>query len=87
MKVRILYRPKSEHARRVEEFAHDIDRQQSIHPELIDVDTREGNALMSLYDIVSHPAVVVTKDDGTLIQHWVGDQLPLMSEVAAFARS
>lgn len=87
MKVHIVYRPQSEYARRVEEFAHDIERQQGVHAELIDVDSREGVNLLKLYDVMSHPAIFVLKDDGLLVQYWSGEQLPLMTEVAAFARS
>lgn len=87
MKVVIVYRPRSESARRVEEFAHDIERQHNVKPELINVDTREGVAQLAVYDVLQHPAIFVLKDDGALIQHWVGDQMPLMGEVAAFARS
>lgn len=87
MKVLIVYRPQSEQSRAVEEFVHDISRQQNVQPELIDVDSRDGAATLSLYDIVSHPAVLVVREDGQLIQHWSGDRLPLMQEVAAFAHA
>lgn len=86
MKVVILYRPNSEQARIAEEFAHDIGRQQNVQPQLVDIDTPEGSALQSLYDITSYPAVIVTREDGQLIQLWTGVPLPLMQEVAAFAR-
>jgi hypothetical protein len=86
MKTVILYRPQSEQARAVEEFARDIDRQQNIQPELIDVDTPGATALVDLYGITSYPAVLVTREDGQLIQCWSSDRLPLMQEVAAFAR-
>ena len=86
MKVAILYRPNSEHARLVEEFAHDIDRQQGIRVELMSLETRDGAAMATLYDVTSYPAIVVTREDGGVVQLWVGEQLPLMNEVAAFAR-
>lgn len=87
MKVIILYRPNSEQARTVEEYARDISRQQNIQPELLDIDTPEGSAMQSLYDITSQPAVVIKREDGQLVQYWVGEQLPLMQEVAALARN
>ena len=86
MKVVILYRPNSEHARLVEEYARDISRQQNVQPQLIDVDSTEGGAMMTLYGIMSHPAVVVTREGGELIQYWADERLPLMQEVAAAAR-
>lgn len=85
MKVVVLYRPNSEHARLVEEFAHDIERQQGIKTELSSLETREGAAMATLYDITQYPAIVVTRDDGGVVQIWAGEQLPLMNEVAAYA--
>ncbi len=86
MKVTILYRPASEFARAVEEFAHDIERQQNVKPTLISVDTREGAALAQTYDILQYPAVLAMRESGELMQHWVGTPLPLMNEVASYAR-
>lgn len=86
MKVLILYRPNSDHARLVEEYVHEFERQ---HPDksvkTVDVDSREGMATATLYDIVRYPAVLVTSDEGSLISGWEGDQLPLMNELLAYA--
>jgi hypothetical protein len=87
MKVVILYRPDSEFARSVEEYAHDIERQQAIKPELISVETREGANLASLYDIVQYPTILALRNTGELLQFWSGEQLPLMNEVSAYANS
>lgn len=88
MKVLILYRPNSDHARPVEEFVHDFTRQ---HPgkvvELISLDTRDGAATATLYDVLNHPALLAVRDDGSVLQLWQGDQLPLMNEVAAYLNS
>lgn len=66
---------------------HDIQRQQNITPESISLDTREGADMARLYDITAYPAILVLRDSGELLQYWSGDQLPLMSEVAAYTRS
>ena len=85
MKVLILYRPNSEHARRIEEFIHDYqNRHEGDRLEILDIDSREGIAAASLYDIMQYPAIVVTRQDGSVQQAWQGD-LPLMSEVASYA--
>lgn len=86
MKVSILYHPNSEHSRIVEEFAHDMEHQQGIRADLQSVDTRDGAAMATLYDITRYPAIIVTREDGGIVQSWLGEQLPLMNEVAAFAR-
>ncbi len=87
MKVIILYRPTSEFARSVEEFAHDIQQQQNVKSQLVSIDTRDGAATASLYDIMEFPAILATRDNGEALQVWTGAQLPLMNEVAAYANA
>ena len=87
MKIIILYRPNSEFARPVEEFAHDIERQQNVTPELISIDTREGANMAVTYDITDYPAILATRESGEMLQMWIGPTLPLMNEVAAYANS
>ncbi len=88
MRVVLLYRPKSEFARGVEEFVHEYERRDaSRHIELLDYDSREGQNLAGLYEIYQHPALLVLADDGKVIQMWMGPQLPLMDELAAYASS
>lgn len=86
MKVLILYRPNSEHGRRIEEFVHDYQaRHAAEHLEVIDVDSRDGSATASLYDVMQYPAILVLRLDGYPQKVWQGEQLPLMDEVAAYA--
>ncbi len=84
MKLCILYHPKSEHARKVEEFAHDFKRQKDRDIELLSLETREGSAIASIYDIVQYPALLAMQDNGQLLKNWEGEELPLMNEVAAY---
>lgn len=83
MKLSILYRPNSEHARKVEEFTHDFERK-GRKVELISLDTREGAALASLYDVMQYPAIIALRDDGQLVKEWEGEQFPLLNEVMAY---
>ena len=89
MKVLVLYRPNSEHGRVVEEFVHDLESRLSSNArlELINIDTRDGSATASLYDVVQYPAVLVLQNDGYLHKFWQGtDEVPpLLDEVAGFA--
>lgn len=85
MKVCILYHPQSDHARRVEEYANDFQRIKGKQIELLSLETREGAELATLYDIVRYPAVIARRDNGELLKHWEGDELPLMDEVAAYS--
>ncbi len=89
MKVLILYKPNSEHARKVEEFLRDLQRQHDVQQsniELIDVDSRDGIVKATLYDAVTTPAIIVTDNNGGYICSWIGRELPLMRDVAFYSR-
>ena len=86
MKILVLYRPNSEHGRVIEEFIRDYQRRhQADHMEALSLDTREGSATATLYDIVQYPAILVMQNDGSVQKVWQGETLPLMDEVAAYA--
>lgn len=86
MKVIVLYRPNSEHGRVVEDFIHDYQaRQHGGQLETVDIDSRAGMAMASLYDIVQYPAIMVVRPDGGIVRAWQGEIMPLMSEVASYA--
>ncbi len=88
MKVLIIYRPDSEHARKVDDFVHDFKQQHPGHKvELLSLNTRDGAAMASIYDIVQYPAILALAMDGQVLNAWQGEQLPLMNEVAAYAAS
>src|SRR5262245_21788655 len=87
MKVLILYRPNSEYSRSVEEFIRDFKYQHEGDADkinVIDIDSRDGSATASLYDIMQNPAILALRDDGSLVKSWIGNQLPLMDEVAGY---
>lgn len=87
MKLLVLYRPDSEYSRTVESFVHEFQhRHGALVPriETLNSQSREGMAMMSIYDIMQQPAIMVLADDGQLLQHWLGSDMPLMSDVAAY---
>lgn len=88
MKIVILYHPNSEHARQVEQYARDFERAQNSGPiELVSLETKEGADMARLYDVVRYPAVLaIVKSDSVLMKLWQDEKLPLMSEVASYAR-
>ena len=88
MKVLVLYRPKSEHARVIEEFIHEFQiRHRDERLEVLNIDTRDGSATASLYDVMQYPAILVLQTDGYVQKIWEGGQLPLMDEVVAYAHA
>ena len=90
MKVLVLYQPNSDHARDVETFVRDFQRQHDLGSnkvELLSVNTRDGAATASLYDILAYPAVLAISNDGSVLNAWPGPQLPLMKEVISYTYS
>lgn len=84
MRLLILYRPNSEHGREIEDFIHSYQSEYSNPVEIQDVDSREGIATASLYDVVDYPAIIVLEPDGIVGKIWQGSDLPLMDEVASY---
>jgi hypothetical protein len=87
MKVIVLYRPRSEFARQVEEFVRGLQTQHGLDDrrlEVLDYDSREGAATASLYDLMTQPSILVIGDDGGYVKDWQGSALPLMGDVAGY---
>jgi len=87
VKLLVLYRPNSEHDTEVESFVRDFQRRYEVGKkiEMVSINTRDGAATASLYDIVAYPAILVLGNDGSLVNFWQGTPLPLMDEVAGYA--
>ena len=83
----VLYRPNSEYATMVETYARDFQRQYDAKLELVSVNTRDGAALASLYDIMSYPSIMAIADNGSVLNSWIGPQFPLMDELAVYTRA
>ncbi len=86
MRVIALFRPKSEHSRRIEEYITEFER---FHPgmtiEVQNVDSIEGTATAQLYGVMEYPAILALANDGQMQQQWQGDGLPLMNDLAYYA--
>jgi len=63
------------------EFVHDYEYRTGRKLSLYDLNTREGAAVASLYDVMQYPAVIAVANDGQLLQSWQGGSLPLMNDV------
>ena len=89
VKLLVLYRPNSEHESEIESYVRDFQRRYDVGRklEMVSLNTRDGAATASLYDVVSYPAILVLGDDGSMVGFWQGTPLPLMDEVAGYAHS
>lgn len=85
MKVVVVYRDNSEHARPVTEFLRDFQRRTGRELETLEPDSREGQSLCRTYDIVEYPSVLALDDRGMMQNLWRGLPLPTISEVSYYA--
>ena len=84
MQIIALYHPQSDHARRVEDYAHDFQRMHHETIDLLSLESREGADMARLYGITRYPAIIARRDGGEMLQIWTDDQMPLMDEVLAY---
>ena len=84
MKVIVVYRDESDHARAVIDFRRDYERQTGRELEVIDPDSPDGAQFCRTYDIVEYPSVIATTDNGVLQNLWRGLPLPLINELSYY---
>lgn len=73
----------------VDEFVHEFQVRSNgaYRLEVIDVDTRQGSDIVSLYGVMQYPAILVLQTDGSLQKSWEGGSLPLIEEVMGYSRA
>jgi len=86
MKLTILWNEQTDYAREVRDWKRDYIADTGSDA-IIDLDpeTIAGERFAALYDILQYPAVVVTDDDGRLMNIWKGTPMPQIDEVSYFA--
>lgn len=86
MRAIILYHPAGEGSLAIETYANEY---AGIRPgnklELVNLETPEGARMAELYGITEYPSILAMSDDGHLLRLWQGTNLPLMSELSAYA--
>jgi hypothetical protein len=88
MKLLVLYQPKSEHARLVEEYLDDFRRlYPKIDIEVLDAESVEGVNICQVYDILEYPALLAVNRDNALQNMWLGKMLPQKQEVVSYLLS
>lgn len=84
MRLAIVYKYESDHAREVLDYLRDFEHQTGHIIETIDPDTKDGADTCRAYDIVEYPSVLAISDDGHLQNMWRGRPLPTISEVSFY---
>lgn len=84
MKVAVVYKEQSDHAREVIDYLADFKRQTGHELDTINPDTRDGDQFCRTYDIVEYPTLIALSDDGVMQNMWRGRPLPTISEVSYY---
>lgn len=84
MRIRVIYRYESDHAREVLDFLRDFKRQTGHEIEEVNPDTADGAMTCRAYDIVEYPTIIATSDNAVLQNMWRGRPLPTISEVSYY---
>jgi len=88
MKLLVLYQPKSEHARLVEEYLDDFRRlYPNVDIEVLDAESIDGVNKCQVYDILEYPTLLVIGQDGALRNAWKGKMLPQKQEIVSYLYS
>ncbi len=85
MKVYVVYKEESDHARAVIDFLRDFGRRTNKDLTIIDPDTADGSSFCRTYDIVEYPTIIATDNSGVLQTQWRGIPLPTIDEVSYYA--
>lgn len=85
MRVVVVYREKSDHAREVIDYLRDFKRRTGKDIEEMNPDSREGDGFCRAYDIVEYPTMIALGSDGQVQNMWRGRPLPTISEVSYYA--
>jgi hypothetical protein len=84
MRVVVVYKYESDHAREVLDYLRDFERQTGHKLETLDPESKDGADTCRAYDIVEYPTVVAISDDGHMQNMWRGRPLPTISEVSFY---
>lgn len=84
MRVVVVYKEESDHAREVFDYLRDFARQTGHVIEEMDPDSPAGVDFCRTYDIVEYPTVIALSNDGQLQNMWRGRPLPTISEVSYY---
>ncbi len=84
MRVAVVYKDFSDHAREVEEWVSEFEHRSGYEVEKLDPETPDGETFCTARDIVEYPTIAVVGDDGKTYEMWRGTPLPVIDEVIGY---
>lgn len=86
MRIVIVYKEESDHAREVFDFLRDFETRTGRSIEEIDPDSVRNEFFVQAYDVVEYPTILAITDEGKVLNQWKGRPLPLIDEVSYYLR-
>lgn len=86
MRVVVVYKPESDHAREVMSYLRDFKQRTGYEIEEMDPERRINEGFLQTYDIVEYPTIIALSDDGRMQNMWRGQPLPQIDEVSYYTR-
>lgn len=84
MRVAVVYKEYSDHAREVISYLRDFKVRTGHDLETINPETRDGISFCQVYGIVEYPTIVAIANDGQLQQMWRGTPLPQINDISYY---
>jgi hypothetical protein len=86
MRVVVIYKDNTDHAREVIDYMRDFKQQTGHDLETLDPESRDGVSFCRAYDILQFPSVIAISDEGQMQNIWQGTPLPTISEVSYYVK-
>ena len=87
MKVTVVCKEYSDHARIVDEWRNEFERRTGRTVEKIEPESLEGESFCRARGIMEYPTIIVEADDGKVLEQWSGRELPTIDTVMSYATS
>lgn len=84
MRVVMVYKERSDHAREVREYLREYFKITGREMEVVDPETISGESFCRVNDIVEYPSIIALNNFGSMIQIWKGRPLPQISQVSYY---
>lgn len=85
MKVVVVYKENSDHARTVLDYLRDFKQRTGRELSTLEPESLEGEQFCRVYDIVEYPTIIAIADDSTMQNTWRGLPLPTISELSYYS--
>ena len=87
MRVVIVFKEFSDHAREVFEWIEQFERRTGREAEQINPETADGESFCQAHDIVEYPTILAISEDGKVYEQWPGAPLPQIDTFMSYVVS